>query len=182
MKAVKDWLLTAVDALLAVKDENLRWQEDNLAKQARLKRARLLADQTLADELKKQALQLEHDLARLKTRHHAELAMLKAKYRQDVKDYRQYLAALDKLKASIQSRYVQLPEAVAFTIHHHAKHLLDTMWATHEVEEKMRCELRLIAFMTAVHEDACLHLEQGGQPQWPEKTLGLLQQADAIGR
>jgi len=176
MNTFKDWIFTLVNLFQSIKDENLRWQTANQDRQARLKQARVLAEKTLADELKKKSIQMEHDIALLKTKNNAELAMFKTKCRQDIKDYKQYLAALDQLKSSIQASYTHLPEAVAFTIHHHARHLLNKMWEADDFEQKMQCEMRLINFMAAVHDDACLHLEGIGGQKLPEKTLGLLQQ------
>jgi hypothetical protein len=135
-----------------------------------------VAENTLAAELKKKSVQLEHDINLLQTQNATELTLLKIKCKQDIKDYQQYLTALDKLKKSIQSSYTQLPEAVAFTIHHHAQNLLNLMWEAKNFEEKMRYEIQLIQFMTTVHEDASTMLQDVTQKKLPEKTLNLIQQ------
>lgn len=158
----------------SVKDENLKWQQANQGSQAKLKHASVLAEKALEAELKKKSVQLEHDISLLKTKHDAELSMFKIKCKQDVKDYKQYLAALDQLKSSIQNSYTHLPEAVAFTIHHHAKYLLNKMWEAEDFEQKMHHEMQLIRFMTTVHEDARLHLEGATKDNLPERTLNLI--------
>ena len=94
-----------------------------------------------------------------------------------MKDYKQYLESLDQLKDSIQSSYTHLPEAVAFTIHHHAKYLLNEMWETTEFEEKMRREIQLIRFMSTVHEDARLYLEGKNKEVLPERTLKFIEKS-----
>jgi hypothetical protein len=160
----------------SVKDENLKWQLANQTNQATLKHVRVLAEKALEIELKKRSVQLEHDISLLKTKHDAELSMFKTKCKQDVKDYKQYLAALDQLKSSIQASYTHLPEAVAFTIHHHAKYLLNKMWEAEDFEQKMQHEMQLIRFMTTVHEDARLHLEGETTDNLPERTLNLIGQ------
>jgi len=160
----------------SVKDQNLKWQLANQGDQTQLKHARVLAEKALEAELKKKSVQLEHDISLLRTRHDAELSMFKTKCKQDVKDYKQYLAALDQLKSSIQASYTHLPEAVAFTIHHHAKYLLNKMWEAEDFEQKMQHEMQLIRFMTTVHEDARLHLEGETTENLPERTLSLIQQ------
>ena len=101
--------------------------------------------------------------------------MFKTKCKQDIKDYKQYLASLDQLKRSIQASYTHLPEAVAFTIHHHAKHLLNLMWEAEDFEQKMHYEMQLINFMTTVHEDARMYLEGATVEKLPEKTMRLIQ-------
>ena len=160
----------------SVKDENLKWQLANQGDQTKLKHARVLAEKALEAELKKKSVQLEHDISLLKTKHDTELSMFKTKCQQDVKDYKQYLAALDQLKSSIQASYTHLPEAVAFTIHHHAKYLLNKMWEAEDFEQKMQHEMQLIRFMTTVHEDARLYLEGATTDNLPERTLNLIQQ------
>ncbi|MGR9013795.1 MAG: hypothetical protein ACU83U_09140 [Gammaproteobacteria bacterium] len=158
----------------SVKDENLKWQQANQDNQAKLKHARALAEKALEAELKKKSVRLEHDIRLLKTKHDAELAMFKTKCKQDVKDYKQYLASLDQLKSSIQASYTHLPEAVAFTIHHHAKYLLNKMWDAEDIEQKMQHEIQLIRFMTTVHEDARLYLEGASTENLPQRTLSLI--------
>jgi transposase-like protein len=176
MTTLKSWVFNIVNLFHSVKDENLKWRQANQDSLAKLKHARVLAEKALEAELKKKSVQLEHDITLLKTKHDAELSMFKTKCRQDVKDYKQYLAALDQLKASIQSSYTHLPEAVAFSIHHHAKYLLNKMWEAEDFEQKMQHEMQLIRFMMTVHEDARLHMEGGTTDKLPEKTLNLIQQ------
>lgn len=165
-----------IELFHSVKDQNLKWQLANQCDQTKLKHDRVLAEKALEAELKKRSVRLEHDISLLRTKHNAELSMFKTKCQQDVKDYKQYLAALDQLKASIQASYTHLPEAVAFTIHHHAKFLLNKMWEAEDFEQKMQHEMQLIQFMTTVHEDARLHLEGETTDSLPERTLNLIAQ------
>ena len=174
---LKNWLLGIVDTLQSLKSENLKWNNENQEHQAALKHSRVLAERALVAELKKRSRQLKHELTILQTQHSAELLMFKTKCKQDVKDYKQYLESLDQLKDSIQSSYTHLPEAVAFTIHHHAKYLLNEMWETTEFEEKMRREIQLIRFMSTVHEDARLYLEGKNKEVLPERTLKFIEKS-----
>jgi hypothetical protein len=176
MTTLKAWFFTLIKLSHSVKDENLQWQKTNQDQQIRLKHARVLAAKTLEAELKKKSVQLEHEITLLRSKNDAELSMFKTKCKQDIKDYKQYLTSLDQLKRSIQASYKHLPEAVAFTIHHHAKHLLNQMWEAEDFEQKMQHEIRLIKFMTTVHEDARLHLEGATTEKLPERTLSLIQQ------
>ncbi|GAB6139612.1 hypothetical protein JCM14076_03410 [Methylosoma difficile] len=174
MTLLKTWLLAAVKLFHTVKDENLQWQSQNQDQIAALKHAQILAEQALSADLQKKTVQLEHEIDLLKTQNAAELAMFKTKCQQDIQDYQHYLNALDQLKRSIQTSYTHLPEAVAFTIHHHAKQLLNRMWETQDFAEKMQLEMQLITFMTAVHDDARLQLQGDATDNLPAKTLGLL--------
>ena len=158
-----------------IKDQNLQWHQANQDDLAKLKQSRVLAEKALEAQLKKKSIVLEHHISLLKTKHNTELSMLKIKCKQDIIDYKQYLSALDKLKNSIQTSYTDLPEAIAFTIHHHAKYLLNQMWEAEDFEQKMHLELKLIRFMTTVHEDARAYLEGITTEKLPEKTLSLIE-------
>ena len=176
MTTLKNMVFTLLKLFHSLKDENLQWKKANQDQQAKLKHARVLAAKALEVELKKKSVQLEHEITLLRTKNNAELSMFKIKCKQDIKDYKQYLASLDQLKRSIQGSYAHLPEALAFTIHHHAKHLLNQMWEAEDFEEKMQHEIQLINFMTTVNEDARLHLEGASTEKLPERTLNLIQQ------
>jgi transposase-like protein len=176
MSTLKNWVVTLLKLFHSIKDENLQWQTANQTQQVKLKHARVLASKMLEAELKKKSVQLAHEITLLRTKNDTELSMFKTKCKQDIKDYKQYLASLDQLKRSIQSSYTHLPEAVAFTIHHHAKHLLNQMWEAEDFEQKMQHEIQLINFMTTVNEDARLHMEGATTQKLPERTLGLIQQ------
>jgi hypothetical protein len=172
--SIKNWVQNLVNLFHHVKDENLNWQRANHAELARIKHAQALAEEALAAELRKRSVTLEHEIALLKTKQDAELSMYKTSCQQDIKDYQQYLSALDKLKSSIKKSYAHLPEAVAFTIHHHAKQLLNQMWECEDLQEKMRYEMQLLNFMTTVHEDAQLRLVGKNTGKLPERTLNLI--------
>ena len=176
MSTLRNLTFTFLKFFHSVKDENLQWKAANQDQQVKLKHARVLAEKALEAELKKKGVQLAHEITLLRTKNDAELSMFKTKCKQDIKDYKQYLASLDQLKRSIQASYTHLPEVVAFTIHHHAKHLLNQMWEAEDFEQKMQHEIQLINFMTTVHEDARLHLEGAATGKLPERTLSLIQQ------
>ena len=175
MTTFKNRIFNWIRLFHSVKDENLKWKTTNQDQQIKLKQARVLAEKNLEAELKKKSVQLAHEIILLRTKNDTELSMFKTRCKQDIKDYKQYLASLDQLKRSIQASYTHLPEAVAFTIHHHAKHLLNQMWEAKDFEQKMQHEIQLIQFMTTVHEDARLNLEGANTEKLPEKTLSLIQ-------
>ena len=177
MTTLKNLAISLAKLFHSVKDVNLQWQTANQDQQIKLKHTRALAEKTLEAELKRKSVQLAHEISLLRTKNDTELSMFKTKCKQDIKDYKQYLASLDQLKRSIQASYTHLPEAVAFTIHHHAKHLLNQMWEAEDFEQKMQHEMQLIQFMTTVHEDARLHLEGATTGKLPERTLSLIQQS-----
>lgn len=174
MSLITRWLGEALAFLRRSRDENLQWQLSRQNEVAELRQARALAEQALIARLRKQAQQLAHELAVNKTRNSNELAMVKIQCKQDLKDYQQYLQSLDQLKESLRSSYAHLPEAMAFTIHHHAKQLLNRMWEAEDVQQKLKIEMQLLQFMAAVHEDSHASLQGAGGDGLPQKALALI--------
>ncbi len=175
MLMIKRWAFSLVSFFYSLKDENLRWQVTNQEQLLKLKHERALAEKELEIELKNKSVLLAHEVSLLETKNEAELIILKTQCKQDIKDYKQYLSSLDQLKQSIQLSYVHLPVAVAFTIHHHAKQLLNKMWDADDIEIKLHFEMQLLQFMTTVHEDARLNLEETSEEKLPQRTLNLIQ-------
>jgi hypothetical protein len=98
MTTFKSWVFTLANLFHSVKDENLHWKTTNQDQQLKLKHARVLAEKALEAELKKKSVHLAHEITLLQTKNDAELSMFKTKCKQDIKDYKQYLASLDQLK------------------------------------------------------------------------------------
>ena len=176
MSTLKERIHQIVNLIHSVKAKNLEWQTENQDQQLKLAHARHLAEKSLQAELSKKNVQLAHEIALLKTRQDAELGMLKTRCKQDLQDYQHYLEALNQLKLTIRSSYKHLPDAVALTIHHHAKSLLNMMWDAENLEEKIKCEAQLLKFITTVQEEA--HLCRTGtlNQKLPENTLNLINQ------
>ena len=175
MTIIKRWDFKLVRFFYSLKDEDLQWQTANQEQLLKLKHERAMAEKALEIALKNKSVLLAHEISLLEVKNEAELMMLKTQCKQDIKDYKQYLASLDQLKQSIQLSYTHLPVVVAFTIHHHAKQLLNKMWEADDLETKMRFEMQLLKFMTTVHEDARLNLEETSEQKLPQKTLNLIQ-------
>ena len=174
MSLIGGWLNQVLDLWRNKRDEALHWHLARQADVASLRQARALSEMAMLAQLKKQEQQLAHELSISEARNSNELAMIKIQCKQDLKDYQQYLQSLDKLKQSLKASYAHLPEAVAFTIHHHAKLLLNRMWDEQDAQEKLKIEMQLIQFMTAVHEDSLSSLKSNAGDSLPQKTLAFI--------
>lgn len=175
MSMIETLMSRAMAWLRRSRDDDLQWRLSRHSEMARLRQQQALAEQQLAAELSKRAQQLAHELAVAEARQSNELAMVKIQCKQELKDYQHYLQSLDKLKQSLQLSYAHLPEAVTFTIHHHAKQLLNRMWDAGDEQERLRVEMQLLRFMTAVHEDSQQAVQSVPPPALPEKTLAFLE-------
>jgi hypothetical protein len=174
MSLIARWLRSAQLMLQSYMDEDLRWRLARKDDLSALRHDHALAEQALAAKLKKEALQLAQELEISKARNNTALEMVKIQCQQDLKDYQHYLQSLDKLKTSLRNSYADLPEAVAFTLHHHAKHLLNTMWEAEDLQMKKKLEIQLLEFIAAVHEDSCSSLLQNAKGTLPEKALACI--------
>lgn len=163
--------MTLVHTLL---EQHLDWQVQVLEKRLHYKKNKRLVEKDLEALLKKRQLILEHELNLIKSQNQSELALLKIRHKQDIKDYRDYLKALDQLKNKIRVYYQHLPEAMIFTIHHHAKNLLNKMWETDDLHEKIINEQQFILFMTTLHNDLNELPTNKERNDYPSDTLKLI--------
>ncbi|MCD2449269.1 hypothetical protein GO003_002555 [Methylicorpusculum oleiharenae] len=163
--------MTFVYALL---EQHLDWQTQILEKRLHYKKNKRLVEKDLEALLKKRQLILDHELNLIKSQNQSELALLQIRHKQDIKDYRDYLKALDQLKNRIREHYQQLPEAMIFTIHHHAKNLLNKMWETDDLHEKIINEQLFVSFMTTLHNDLNELPKNDERNEYPADTLKLI--------
>lgn len=175
MRRMRQLADTVVDFWLQTRTKKLVWRQSHSEQLNQIDSAKTLAQDALAAELKKRSLQLEHELSLLRTTHETELNKHKIKCKQELKDYREYLQALDQLKEAIQASYESMPSAVAFTIHHHAKQLLNSMWDAQAGEDKLQKELRLIQFMSSIQADMQRARIGNAEENLPLQTLKLLE-------
>ncbi|MEQ1558581.1 MAG: hypothetical protein ABL933_06500 [Methyloglobulus sp.] len=177
MKILKDQILNALNLIQSINTKNLTWQAENQDQKIKLSHTAALAEKELAGELAKKAIHLKHEINLIKTKQTAELVMLKTRCKKDIEDYEHYLESLNQLKSAMQSRYSSLPDAIVHTIHHHSKNLLNSMWEAENPEDKFKYELRLIQFITIMHEDIRLNQATTVTDELPENTLKLVHQA-----
>ncbi len=174
MSILKQKLQSLLQIIHELKDEHLNWHQGRQDELGLLKKQEQLDKHDLQSILKKRSVQVEHEIAAMQTKNSAELTMLKIKCQQDIQDYKQYLNALDQLKGLIQKSYPQLPESIAFTIHHHAKDLLNSMWEENNLNNKRVLELELIQFMHSIHEDSQAYSTNSTVNSLPANTLRLI--------
>jgi hypothetical protein len=174
MAFIKQWTQGVMTFVYALLEQHLNWQTQTQEQRQHYKKNKRMVEKDLEALLKKRQLILEHELNLITSQNQSELALLKIKHKQDIKDYRDYLKALDQLKNKIRDHYQHLPEAMIFTIHHHAKNLLNKMWETDDLHEKMNNEQQFIAFMTALHNDLNEPSKNDGRNEYPADTLKLI--------
>jgi hypothetical protein len=174
MSDIKKRLLEFLGLVNVVKSHNLDWQVNNQAQLLDLSKQKALAKKQLTIELTKKNAELAHDLELLKARQAAQLTLLKTRCAEDIKDYREYLIALEQLKTLTKNSFSYLPEPIALTIYHHAKTLLNQMWEADDFDEKIKLEAELLKFLTTVTEEAQVCDRPTTAKSLPENTLKLI--------
>lgn len=177
MSGLKKWALKITNGFYDLQRVRIERLLHLQPEKIRLRSARAVGEKSLQEQLKKQQQALEHEISLMKAQHQSELAMFEIKCQHDIKDYSDYLDSLDRLKLSVTEKYRELPEALALTIHHHAKRLLDEMWEADDFRQKTTLELRFIQFLAVINDDILAATEADTPHRLPLKTLALLQNA-----
>jgi seryl-tRNA synthetase len=163
-----DFLMNFINS---VRTANLEWKKEKLAEILELKKRR----ESLSGELKKMEAALKIEIEKINIQGQADIRMLKDKCDQDVRDYKQFLDAIDDLKERIQRSYSNIPLPLVLTIHRHAKILLNNMWDQDNIEQRNAMERKMIMFLEAVYEDTA-YLPGDTKNGLPIKTITLIHQ------
>lgn len=182
MSFLKRNLLNLLDIVHSLKDDHMQWRQANQDNLAQLKHNDRLHKQNLKAQLEKRRIQIDHEIASIKAANQVDLTMLKIKHKQDLKDYKQYLNSLEELKSSIQKSYPHLPTPMAYTIHNHAKELLNLMWEENDLQNKRTLEMELIQYMHTLYEDAQQYLNDRQPATLPTATMRLLENKSKLER
>lgn len=177
MSGLKQWALKITNGFYDLQRVRIGRLLHLQPEKTRLRTARALGETSLQEQLKKRQQALEHEISLMKARHQSELAMFKIKCQHDIKDYSEYLDSLEGLKLSVTEKYRDLPAALALTIHHHAKRLLDEMWEADDFRQKTLLELRFVQFLAVINDDILAATATDTPHHLPLKTLALLQNA-----
>ena len=147
-----------------VKRGDYEWQRQKLEELSELKRFK---------QTKNAAL--EHELKMLKEGFAAELQREKYKQQKIVEDYRNFLDSIEEVKHKMLTTYPDMPKPMVLLIHHHAKALLDDMWAVKNKDEKayQLSEEKFTHFFMTVFEDATTRMEKEAA-SLPTETLKLI--------
>ncbi|MGB3207034.1 MAG: hypothetical protein WBB28_18775 [Crinalium sp.] len=153
----------------AIRDENIRWQQEHLPLITEIDKQRKLSKQDIEQELKRRQLRFE-----------SEIQQLKLEGESQIRDYKEFLDAVDKIKDDIRKSYQQLTLPLALGIHQYAKRLLTQMWNSNDLYEREKYERKLFDFLYTVSEDISLlpSNEYEERPFFPEKTLKLIRQSE----
>lgn len=158
-----------VGLINAIRDENIRWQQENLPVLAELEKQRKLSKQEIEQELKRRQIKFKY-----------EMDQLEMEGASKIQDFREFLDAIDKIKNDFRQHFQQMSLPVALSIHQYGKRLLISMWNSNSIHERKKYEQQLFDFLYTVNEDIYLISSRENKDGFylPEKTLKLIRQSE----
>ncbi|HHJ39414.1 MAG: hypothetical protein AXA67_08865 [Methylothermaceae bacteria B42] len=157
-----------------LRQENRRHLRELEADRVDFKRRQKEMELSLEMARRKRLLEMEFELERIKRQQQTDLEQLESKLDQDLRDYQRYLKAVDDLQDQIRQSFTHAPDVIVLTIHHHAKQLLDQMWSTDDLHERLQREREFVKFLTTVYEDTLQSQPGDSQPLLPRRALKLI--------
>lgn len=153
----------------AIRDENIRWQQENLPALGELERQRKLSKLEIEEELKKRQIKFEN-----------EIVQLQMEGASKIQDFKEFLGAIDKIKNDLRQHFQQVSLPVALLIHQYGKQLLVQMWHSSNMHDRRKYEQQLFDFLFTINEDIYLTAskEKRSGLYLPEKTIKLIRQND----
>jgi hypothetical protein len=151
----------------AIRDENIRWQQENLPALNELEKQRKMSKLEIDQELKRRQVKFKYEIEQLEMEGASKM-----------QDFREFLDAVDKIKNDFRQNFQQMSLPVALSIHQYGKQLLISMWNSNSLNDRKRYEQQLFDFLYTVNEDMYLTSSQEDKNGFylPEKTLKLIRQ------
>lgn len=153
----------------AIRDENIRWQQENLPALSKIERQRKISKIEIEEELKKRQIKFENEIEQLEMEGESK-----------IQDFKEFLDAIDKIKNDIREHFQQVSLPVALLIHQYGKQLLVQMWHSANMQDRKKYEQQLFDFLFTVNEDIYLisSKEKKSGFYLPEKTIKLIRQEE----
>jgi len=150
-----------------IRDENIRWQKENIPTLNELDEQRKFSKQKIEQELKRREIQFKYDIEQMEMEGDSKM-----------RDFKDFLEAIDKIKDDFRQNFQKMNLPIVLSIHQYGKRLLVSMWNSNNLQERTKYEQQLMDFLYTVHEDMSLVSSQENQDglYLPEKTLKLIRQ------
>jgi len=160
MSAAYDLARFVIDFFSVVKHGDFDWQKQRLEEISELKRLKHIHRANLEHELNLLQIGLDEELKRKQ----------EEEYR-ITNDYKDFLDSIDEMKVKMLETFSDMPKPMVYVIHHHAKHLIDEIWKTHDERSQALSRARFAEFLTAVYHDTSNALVQENSNCLPAETL-----------
>lgn len=156
-----------VEFVNGIRNENIRWQQENSRTLNELQRQRRLSKQEIEQELKRREIKFKYEIEQIEMEGTSKM-----------QDFKEFLDAIDKIKNDFRQNFQKMTLPVALSIHQYGKRLLISMWNSNNFQERTKYEQQLFDFLYTVNEDMYLVSSQENQDglYLPEKTLKLIRE------
>ncbi len=169
MSFAKEFGKFIVTFINAIREENIRWQRENMPYLNELERQRKLSKLEIEQELKRRQIKFENEIEQLVIEGQTE-----------IQDFREFLVAIDKIKNDIRLNFQQASLPVVLLIHQYGKQLLVQMWHSSNLNDRKKYEHLLFDFLYTINEDIYLTAFRKDDKGFslPEKTMKLIRHGD----
>ncbi len=121
-----------------------------------------------------QKAELEQELQMLKVRFAAEIERKKEEEQRATNDYKEFLDSIGEMKQKMLATFPDMPKSIVYSIHHHAKYLLDEIWKSSDEASQVKSRSRFADFLMAVYNDTANALVSEQELKLPKETLKLI--------
>jgi hypothetical protein len=162
-----------MDFINELRTQTLDWEQDNVDKIAELREKRAVARETVQGRANEERARFKNELQRKQIAHEQEMEGIKTSGERRLRNYKEFLDAVDGMKQDLQRLYPEMPLATSLLLHHHASSLLEKMWHEKEEYEREKLQERFVKFLMAAQDDALSIAES--KARVPQKMLGLVE-------
>lgn len=165
MSISEDFGKFVADFINNLREENIKWKQENILTLNELESLRRLSKQETEQALRRRQVYFKYKLQQKKKAVEDEL-----------KDFQDFLSAIDQLKDNLKQYYPNMPVPLILIVHQHVTQALVRMWDSNDFQERSKYEQQLLDFFLSISEDINLASSQEDQDTYylPEKTLKLI--------
>jgi hypothetical protein len=157
-----------------LKTQTLDWEQDNVDKISELREKRAVAKESVQGKANEERAKFKNELQKRQIKHDQEMEGIKTSGERRLRNYKEFLDAVDDMKQDLQRLYPEMPLATSLLLHHHASSLLEKMWHEKEEYEREKLQERFVKFLIAAQDDALSLAES--KARVPQNMLRLIEE------
>ncbi len=154
--------------------QTLDWEQDNVDRISELREKRAVAKERIQGKANEERAKFKNELQKRQIEHEQEMEGIKTSGERRLRNYKEFLDAVDSMKQDLQRLYPEMPLATSLLLHHHASSLLEKMWHEKDEYERGKLQERFVKFLIAAQDDALSLAES--KARVPQKMLSLIEE------
>jgi hypothetical protein len=156
-----------------LKTQSLEWEQNNSEEISELREQRALAKERIQGRASEERAKFKNELEKQQLEHEQKMEEIKVSGERRLRNYKEFLDAVDGMKQDLQRLYPDMPLATSLLLHHHASNLLERMWHEKDEYERGKLQEKFVIFLMAAQDDALAISES--KARVPQKMLSLIE-------